>query len=417
MYFTYAAAAALSAVLPLAAAQTYTDCNPLDKTCPADTALSSSTFSSDFTQGESSFAGWTATANNVTFDENGAAFTINQRGQAPTIQTNFYFFFGRAEVVMKAASGTGIVSSIVLESDDLDEVDWEALGGDTTQIETNYFGKGDTTTYDRATWVGISSPQENWHTYTVDWTETALNWYVDGNLVRTLAYNDASSGTRFPQTPMNLRIGIWAGGDSDNAAGTIEWAGGETDYSQAPFTMYVKSVSITNNNPGCSYTYGDKTGSYSSIVVNKDGCDVTSGASSSAAASSSTTSAAASSASSAGSSASSASGAGSSTGSSTGASVSASATGGVIGNSAGVGALVSAAAASTPAAAASSGVVSGGAGGASGAAASSSAAAASSSAAAAASASASGLFTGAASTVTTSVGAMLLGVFSAMLCL
>ncbi|PYI23828.1 concanavalin A-like lectin/glucanase [Aspergillus violaceofuscus CBS 115571] len=414
MYFTYAAAAALSAVLPLAAAQTYTDCNPLEKTCPADTALSSSTFSSDFTQGESSFAGWTATANNVTFDENGAAFTINQRGQAPTIQTNFYFFFGRAEVVMKAASGTGIVSSIVLESDDLDEVDWEALGGDTTQIETNYFGKGDTTTYDRATWVGISSPQENWHTYTVDWTETALNWYVDGNLVRTLAYNDASSGTRFPQTPMNLRIGIWAGGDSDNAAGTIEWAGGETDYSQAPFTMYVKSVSITNNNPGCSYTYGDKTGSYSSIVVNKDGCDVTGGASSAAA--SSSTSAAASSASSAGSSASSASGAGSSTGSSTGASVSASATGGVIGNSAGVGALVSAAAASTPAAAASSGVVGGGAGGA-GAAASSSAAAASSSAAAAASASASGLFTGAASTVTTSVGAMLLGVFSAMLCL
>ncbi|PYH75496.1 concanavalin A-like lectin/glucanase [Aspergillus uvarum CBS 121591] len=413
MYFTYAAAAALSAVLPLAAAQTYTDCNPLEKTCPADTALSSSTFSSDFTQGESSFAGWTATANNVTFDENGAAFTINQRGQAPTIQTNFYFFFGRAEVVMKAASGTGIVSSIVLESDDLDEVDWEALGGDTTQIETNYFGKGDTTTYDRATWVGISSPQENWHTYTVDWTETALNWYVDGNLVRTLAYNDASSGTRFPQTPMNLRIGIWAGGDSDNAPGTIEWAGGETDYSQAPFTMYVKSVSITNNNPGCSYTYGDKTGSYSSIVVNKDGCDVTGGASSAA---SSSTSAAASSASSAGSSASSASGAGSSTGSSTGASVSASATGGVIGNSAGVGALVSAAAASTPAAAASSGVVGGGAGGAGGAA-SSSAAAASSSAAAAASASASGLFTGAASTVTTSVGAMLLGVFSAMLCL
>ncbi|PYH45745.1 glycoside hydrolase family 16 protein [Aspergillus saccharolyticus JOP 1030-1] len=410
MYFKYAAAAALSAVVPLCTAQTYTDCNPLEKTCPADTALSSSTFTSDFTQGESSFAGWTATANNVTFDENGAAFTINQRGQAPTIQTNFYFFFGRAEVVMKAASGTGIVSSIVLESDDLDEVDWEALGGDTTQVETNYFGKGDTTTYDRATWVEISSPQENWHTYTVDWTETALKWYVDGNLVRTLAYNDASSGTRFPQTPMNLRIGIWAGGDSDNAAGTIEWAGGETDYSKVPFTMYVKSVSITNNNPGCSYTYGDKTGSYSSIVVNKDGCEVTGGSSSSAVASSSTASTLASSASSA------SGAAGSSTGSPTGASVSASATGGVIGNSAGVGALVSAAAASTPAAAATSGVIGGGVGGAA-ASSSAAAAAASSSAAAAASPSASGLFTGAASTVSTSVGAMLLGVFCAMLCL
>ena len=54
----------------------------------------------------------------------GAEFTINKQGDAPTIETDFYFFFGEAEVVMKAANGTGIVSSIVLESDDLDEVDW-----------------------------------------------------------------------------------------------------------------------------------------------------------------------------------------------------------------------------------------------------------------------------------------------------
>lgn len=43
---------------------------------------------------------------------------------APTMQTDFYFFFGLVEVTMKAASGTGIVSSIVMESDDLDEFDW-----------------------------------------------------------------------------------------------------------------------------------------------------------------------------------------------------------------------------------------------------------------------------------------------------
>ena len=34
---------------------------------------------------------------------------------------------------MKAAKGTGIVSSIVFESTDLDEIDWEFLGGDSTQ--------------------------------------------------------------------------------------------------------------------------------------------------------------------------------------------------------------------------------------------------------------------------------------------
>lgn len=49
--------------------------------------------------------------------------------QAPTLNSNDYIFFGNIEVVMKAATGQGIVSSFVLESDDLDEVDWEWLGG------------------------------------------------------------------------------------------------------------------------------------------------------------------------------------------------------------------------------------------------------------------------------------------------
>jgi hypothetical protein len=32
--------------------------------------------------------------------------------------------FGYFEVVMRAANGTGIISTAILESDDLDEIDW-----------------------------------------------------------------------------------------------------------------------------------------------------------------------------------------------------------------------------------------------------------------------------------------------------
>ena len=70
---------------------------------------------------------------------------------------------------------------------------------------------------------------------------------------------------------MNVRIGIWAGGDPNNAEGTIEWAGGETDYSAAPFTMVVEKVEVRNENPGDSYMYGDMSGGFESIVV--DGGD------------------------------------------------------------------------------------------------------------------------------------------------
>jgi Glycosyl hydrolases family 16 len=83
-----------------------------------------SSLDSDFTSG-SLPDGWSVTAGTITYDSTtGAAFTISEEGDAPTIQTTDYFFFGSAEVKMQAAPGTGIVSTIVMESDDLDEVDW-----------------------------------------------------------------------------------------------------------------------------------------------------------------------------------------------------------------------------------------------------------------------------------------------------
>lgn len=257
-------AAALTAVLPIVTAQTYSDCNPTKKSCSPDDGQKEYTFSTDFTK-DSSLDGWETAAGKVTFDDNGAAFTINEKGDAPTIDTKDYFFFGRVDVEMKASPGTGVVSSIVMESDDLDEIDWEGVGGFTDRIETNYFGKGDTTTYDRETWVNLDTPQETFHTYTIDWTKESITWLIDGNSVRTVKYAEAKDGSRFPQTPMKLRLGIWAGGDPDNGQGTIEWAGGETDYTQAPFSMYVKSVSVTNYNPADSYKWTDTSGSYESI--------------------------------------------------------------------------------------------------------------------------------------------------------
>ncbi|GFF54919.1 probable glycosidase crf1 [Aspergillus lentulus] len=256
---------AISAFVSIGAAQTYTSCNPTNTTCDPDTGLKKWSLSTDFTQGSSDE--WTAISGNVTYGSNGAEFTINKRYDAPTLETNFYIFFGEVEVVMKAANGTGIVSSIVMESDDLDEIDWECTGTDTTQIETNYFGKGNTTTYDRAIWETVSTPQDEFHTYKVVWTAAAITWYIDGTSVRTLEYADAVDGKNFPQTPMVVKLGIWAGGDSSNSEGTIEWAGGETDYDDVPFTMYVKSVNIINYNPAASYNYTDKTGSYTSIVA------------------------------------------------------------------------------------------------------------------------------------------------------
>jgi len=89
--------------------------------CTSDAALGK-TITVDFTQGASSeFSLESGTE--ITYGDDGAEFIITSAGLARTIISNKYIFFGKVEVFLKAAAGTGIVSSFVMESDDLDEID------------------------------------------------------------------------------------------------------------------------------------------------------------------------------------------------------------------------------------------------------------------------------------------------------
>jgi beta-glucanase (GH16 family) len=250
------------------AAQTTTSCQPLNTTnCPADPA-----FGMDYTfhfNATPNTDAWEVTAGAPSYDAtNGATFTINKQGDSPTIRTKFYYFFGRTEVIMKTAPGTGIISSVMGLSDDLDEIDWEFMGSNGTHAETNYFGKG-RQDYLNANYYPVSNgTQAGYHNYTTVWTADMLQYYIDGALVRTLLPNDANSTNNYPQTPMRLSIGIWAGGDPTLPEGTRQWAGGDTDYTKGPFNFYVKSVRITDYHTNATnYTYGDMTGTSSSIKV------------------------------------------------------------------------------------------------------------------------------------------------------
>ena len=175
--------------------------------------------------------------------------------------------FGKVSVVLKAAAGPGIVSSFVMQSDDLDEIDWEWLGGDSEEVQTNYFGKGQTTTYNRGAFSQDSGSQTGFKTYTIEWTATEITWSINGNVVRMLT-PDTAEANQYPQTPMMVKVGIWAGGDPCcNAAGTVAWARGPTDYSQGPFIMEVASISVDDYSTGSQYEYQGTTGNWQDIVA------------------------------------------------------------------------------------------------------------------------------------------------------
>ncbi|THW29170.1 putative transglycosidase, GH16 family [Aureobasidium pullulans] len=260
MRLTALATVASLTLTQTAYSQTTSSCNPTQQySCPADPALSKSV-NVDFTSGESDQ--FTASGS-PTYDSNGASFTVAQSGDAPMLTSNWYIMFGKVEVKMKAAPGQGIVSSCVLQSDDLDEIDWEWVGNQQDQVQSIYFRKGDASTSGRGAAFHMDNPTEDFHTYTIDWTSTELVWQVDGKTQRALKATDA--GDQYPQTPMLVKLGIWSGGDSSNAPGTIAWAGGNTDYSAGPYTMVVQSIAVTDYSTGKSYSYSDQTGSWTSI--------------------------------------------------------------------------------------------------------------------------------------------------------
>lgn len=246
-------------------AQTFTDCNPTKEDCPADPALGTNhTWVFNGTQDENI---WATTNGEIDWTENGAEFSIKKKLDSPTLQSKFYIFFGIVESHVKMAKGGGIISSVVLQSDDLDEIDWEWVGYNTSQVQSNYYGKGNDSSYDRGGYHDVSNADTEFHNYTTYWTKDKVEWWLDQELVRTLNYEDALDGKNFPQTPSNVRFGIWPAGDSGNAQGTIEWAGGEVDYDKGPYTMVVQKVRVHDFSSGKEYEYTDKTGDWESINV------------------------------------------------------------------------------------------------------------------------------------------------------
>ncbi|AMD22156.1 HGL184Wp [Eremothecium sinecaudum] len=236
-------------------------CNPLkEEYCDPNPALGTTLWETFKTESPY-FVNYTNTGL-VEYNTDGVAFTMAKRFDNPAIMSDFYIMYGKVEVQMKAAEGRGIVSSFYLQSDTQDEIDIEWLGGERGQFQSNFFYKGDTTTYVRGQFHNVALPQHMFHTYTIDWRMESTTWYLDGKPVRTLL-NNTEHG--YPQTPMRVFMGIWAGGDPSNEPGTIQWAGGETNYAELPFTAYIKKVIVSDYSTGNTYSYSDKSGSWTSI--------------------------------------------------------------------------------------------------------------------------------------------------------
>ncbi|KJS37398.1 MAG: hypothetical protein VR74_08810 [Hyphomonas sp. BRH_c22] len=126
------------------------------------------------------------------------------------VQKTGFYGFGHYEVVMQAASGSGVVSSFFTHTDSTfgdphDEIDIEFLGNDTHRLHANIFANGETegSIYIDLPFDASDAP----HLYAFDWQPDSVSWFVDEKLVKTVT----SAERQIPQTRGRIIMNIWTG--------------------------------------------------------------------------------------------------------------------------------------------------------------------------------------------------------------
>jgi hypothetical protein len=125
------------------------------------------------------------------------------------------YSFGRFEVVMRAARGSGLISAFFLHRrDPWQEIDVEVLGRDPTKLLLNvYFNPGEAGAPYNYGYQGTPvlvdlgfDAAAAFHTYAIEWDVDELRWFVDDRLVHR---RRAGRPTPIPNLPMRLYASLW----------------------------------------------------------------------------------------------------------------------------------------------------------------------------------------------------------------
>ncbi|MDC7122624.1 glycoside hydrolase family 16 protein [Cellulomonas fimi] len=155
------------------------------------------------------------------------------------VRSNDLYSYGRFEVRMKAAAGSGTVTSFFTytgpsDGQPWDEIDVEILGRNTRQLQTNYFTDG-VGGHETVIDLGFDAAAA-YHQYAIEWWDGGtINWFVDGRLVHQ---EDGSRGP-LPTRPQRIMMNFWPGVGVDDWLGPFRYEGQRTaTYDWVRYTRY-----------------------------------------------------------------------------------------------------------------------------------------------------------------------------------
>ncbi|KAJ3252009.1 hypothetical protein HK103_001884 [Boothiomyces macroporosus] len=193
---------------------------------------------------------------NVTSE--GLQLTIQKNGDqnpsAPRVSTTRFIHYGKISVTLKAPAISGIVTTFIgmgpqlpdsrfdlskANPDGGDEIDWEILGKDPMNIETNVFFRGFQELGPRGGYHPVKGGVAEFHKYTIDYQKDKITWLIDDVAVRTYTKTDPtalnSPNTHgipfFPDRAMKVQFSLWSDKTNTWAGGAPAWpAGSDSAY-------------------------------------------------------------------------------------------------------------------------------------------------------------------------------------------
>ncbi|KAL6351631.1 hypothetical protein AAG906_040985 [Vitis piasezkii] len=164
--------------------------------------------------------------------------SLDERTGSGFISQDLYLHgFFSASIKLPADYTAGVVVAFYMSNADMfeanhDELDFEFLGnirGKDWRIQTNVYGNGSTNVGREERYHLWFDPSEDFHQYSILWSDNLIIFYVDNVPIREIKRTEAMGGD-FPSKPMSLYATIWDGS---------EWAtnGGRyrVNYKYAPY--------------------------------------------------------------------------------------------------------------------------------------------------------------------------------------
>lgn len=167
--------------------------------------------------------------------------SFGKKYKGAEIRTTESFLYGRFEVRMKSAAGSGMLSSFFTFYDSPDfaqnwnEIDLEILGRYKNEAQYNAI-VGNHQMHEHREVISFN-PHESFHVYSFDWTPDYIAWAVDGKEV----YRQTGEHVAKMNQPQKIMMNIWP-------SQFWEWTGLWND-SILPVYAYYDYVNYYNYNP------------------------------------------------------------------------------------------------------------------------------------------------------------------------